>query len=373
MRSFAICGDDVRALQPGNASLKSLMIEGVAVHCGIIEAREPRFDPDSPEQRDHVLIRVRAFSCNYRDKSLILRMATSGRSRGFYAIGSEFVADVIAVGAGVGDLRPGDRVIGDNAYPQSGAAGVLGGIPGNQGSRELQVLHRVKLARIPASMPDAVAASFSIGGQTTYSMIRRLGLEDGDAVVVTAAKSNTSLFAIAALRQHNVDVHALSTSDRFADELYALGVKTLIVADPSKQPLARDPQVMEIVRQTGGFAGAIDPYYDIYLAHMPDILAIGGRYITCGLYTQYRAADGGVPRPPLDPLHVSLQVLTKNISLIGNCIGTRDDLQRALADHAAGRLPVRIDRTFHGTETAEFLERTYNSPDRFGKVVFAYD
>ena len=76
-------------------------------------------------------------------------------------------------------------------------------------------------------MPDDIAAGFSIGGQTTYGMIRRLDLHEGDAVLVTAAKSNTSLIAIAALKNQPVEVYGLSTSDRHANDLAALGLREL--------------------------------------------------------------------------------------------------------------------------------------------------
>ncbi|HEX5454148.1 MAG TPA: zinc-binding alcohol dehydrogenase family protein [Stellaceae bacterium] len=373
MRNFAICSQDVRMSQPDNPTLESVAIEGITVHCGIVETRDPAFDPNDAGQRQHVLIRVRAFSCNYRDKALILRMATSGRDNAFYSIGSEFVAEVVAVGANVTDLAPGDRVIGDNAYPDSGVPGLLPGVPTNHGSRELQVLHRAKLARIPPAMSDAVAASFSIGAQTTYSMIRRLGLDVGDPVLVTAAKSNTSLFAISALRQHNVDVYAVSTSERFSSELDALGVKELIVADPTREPLGGQPQIAAIIAGTGGFAGVIDPYCDLYLPHMPPIMAIGGRYITCGAYDQYLALVGRSRKPiPVQLGQLPFLVMFKNLTLIGNCIGTVDDLRRAIADYGAGRLPVRVDRVYGGTDTGGFLDRTYNAPDRFGKVVYTY-
>jgi NADPH:quinone reductase-like Zn-dependent oxidoreductase len=373
MRNFAICSHDVRMSQSHNPTMQSLTIEGAAVHCAIIETPEPRFDPHEPNQGRHVLVRVKAFSCNYRDKALILRMAMSGRDNAFYSIGSEFVAEVIAAGADVSDLAPGDRVIGNNAYPDSGVPGVLPGVPTNHGSREFQVLHRAKLARIPSKMPDTVAAAFSIGAQTTYSMIRRLALSAGDPVLVTAAKSNTSLFAISALRHHDGDVYAVSTSERFADELSDLGVKELVIADPSLQPLASYPQLAAIIGRTGGFAGVIDPYCDLYLPHMPPIMAIGGRYITCGAYDQYLALVGRSRKPiPVELGQLPFLVMFKNISLIGNCIGTEDDLQRAIADYAVGRLPVRVDRIYGGADTGEFLDRTYNAPDRFGKVVYVY-
>jgi NADPH:quinone reductase-like Zn-dependent oxidoreductase len=374
MRSLAICSSDIPFLQPGNRSLGSLEIEGIPVICGIVEAKPPAFDPRSTRQRRHVLVRVNAFSCNYRDKALIMRVATS-RSRGaFYAIGSEFVGEVVSAGSEVADLVAGDRVIGNNAYPQSGVPGLSAGVPTNYASHELLVLHRAKLARIPEGMPDSVAASFSIAAQTSYSMIRRLDLPSGASVLVTAAKSNTSLFAIAALAGRGFDVYALSTSDRFAEELHRLGVTELFVSDPSRGPLAADPAIADAAARTGGFVGVVDPFFDVYLPHMPAIMAVGGRYISCGLYDQYLGLLGrAAPPPGAPPAAALMTAIVKNICIIGNCIGSTEDLEHALADYSAGRLPVRIDHVFGGSETAAFLERTYNARDRFGKVVYAYD
>jgi NADPH:quinone reductase-like Zn-dependent oxidoreductase len=148
---------------------------------------------------------------------------------------------------------PGDRVIGNNAYPQSGVPGLPAGVPTNHASHEFLVLHRAKLARIPEGMPDSVAASFSIAAaQTSYSMIWRLDLPRGASVLVAAAKSNTSLFAIAALAGRGFDLYALSTSDRFAEELHRPGVEELFVADPSRGPLAADPAIASAAARIGG-------------------------------------------------------------------------------------------------------------------------
>jgi NADPH:quinone reductase-like Zn-dependent oxidoreductase len=129
-----------------------------------------------------------------------------------------------------------------------------------------------------------------------------------------------------------------------------------------------------VVAQKGGFAGVIDPYCDLYLAHMPAVMAVGGRYTSCGYYDQYLGLIGR-ERPPLRvPLgQLPGLVLIKNLSIIGNCIGLTADLDQALRDFAAGQLAVRIDRVYRGTDTAAFLERTYNASDRFGKVVYAYN
>ena len=69
-----------------------LEVDGVAVSCGLVGAPMPHFDPASPAHREAMLLRVRAFSCNYRDKAFVRSL-----------IGSEFVADVVAAGR---DVQP---------------------------------------------------------------------------------------------------------------------------------------------------------------------------------------------------------------------------------------------------------------------------
>ena len=61
-----------------------------------------------------------------------------------------------------------------------------------------------------------------------------------------------------------------------------------------------------------------------------------------------------------------------NLQLIGNCLGSVDDLRRALADHLGGRLDVTIDSVHGDGNVGTFLDRTFNAADRFGKVVYRY-
>ena len=66
-------------------------------------------------------------------------------------------------------------------------------------------------------------------------------------------------------------------------------------------------------------------------------------------------------------------MMTQNLVIMGNCLGTSDDLTRALADWQAGKLAVPIDSVHRGDAIAAFVERTYVSPERLGKVVFRYE
>lgn len=67
------------------------------------------------------------------------------------------------------------------------------------------------------------------------------------------------------------------------------------------------------------------------------------------------------------------QLIVGNIEVLGNCLGSTSDLQHALRDFASGRLEVIVDSCFLASGAADFLNRTYNATNRFGKVVCHLD
>ena len=370
MRTFAIFGPKVDRDAYTRVDIQTAEIDDVPVHCGIVETEAPVFDLADAANLHKVLIRVLAFSLNYRDKNIIFKMSRKGPGDRVYVIGSEFVAQVLEVGTAVTELAPGDLVIGNNAYPLSGWDGLQPGIPSNHSSREFQILHKAKLIKVPETMPKDVAAAFSIGGQTTYSMLRRLQLFEGANVLVTSGKSNTSLFVINALRRHKVNTYVTSTSRAFESELKAMGVKELCVI-PSTMAFDKDSTIAN-VKKKNGFHFVIDPYWDLHLSRSIDVMAIGGKYITCGLYDQYLSLIGKPAPASQHTGHELGCVMMKNLSIIGNCIGTTEDLLNALGDYSAGVLDVVIDSTFTDGNAAGFLHRCYSAKSRFGKVVYQY-
>ncbi|MBD2395830.1 zinc-binding alcohol dehydrogenase family protein [Cyanobacterium aponinum FACHB-4101] len=373
MRTIAICGNNVKNIIASPSFVQSLQMNGVRVNCGLIHTQAIKFDPSHPEYQDHVLIKIKGFSCNYRDKTLILQTATAGVDNRFNAVGSDWVAEVVDFGSNVTDLQKGDRIINNNAYPDSGVKGLFEGVPTNHGSKEYRVLHRAKLMKIPPQMPDEVAAAFSIGAQTTYSMIRRLTLSQGENVLVTAAKSNTSLFAIQGLQKHNVNVYASTTSRKFEQELLDMGVKKVVLIDPNSPKLMSEETIASLKQEITGFDGIIDPFFDVHCDKLIPALNVWGRYITCGLYNQYSHLTGEEFNSiGLTPTSM-VNMMINNIQIMGNCIGLTSDLEDAIADYVSGKLKVNIDSVFTGNQVAEFFERTYNAKDRFGKVVYCYD
>lgn len=374
MRSIAICGPKVWEKQPHNPSLGTLEMDGVTVTCGCLDGPAPVFQRQAPEQAQQVLLKIRAFSCNYRDKALMFRMATRQEVEyAYYAIGSEFVAEVLEVGVEVHTVQVGDRVMVNGSYPVADVPGVPGGLPTNQASQEYQILHHAKVLAIPATMPDDVAAAFSIGAQTIFSMLRKLAIPPGARVLVTAAKSNTSLFAINALKHADVTLYATSTSSRGADALQHMGVHELAVVDPASPSWLDYAPLRQVVDTYGGFDYVIDPFYDLHLGKVIALMKPGGTYITCGFYDQYLAMLGkSFQSTGASFARVMSDVMLKNVQLIGNCLGVTADLRRALEAYTAGTFQVVLDSVYSGPQVQDFLHRTYNASERLGKVVYRY-
>lgn len=374
MRNVAICGDKIKFSVFEDNFVDTIEINQVNILGGLLHTDNLQFDKNNPKNHHQVLVKKKAFSCNYRDKNIIFKMSVKGPEDSFYTVGSDFVGEVVDLGKEVTELKIGDRVIGNNAYPQAGVADVRPGIPSNHGSKEYQIFHQVKLIKIPPEMSDEVAASFSIGGQTSYSIIRKFNPTRGANVLITAAKSNTSLFVINALKKYDVNIYATTTSNLFVEELKAMGVKEVIKIEKNPNSLLENESIKQFVEKTGGFDCVFDPFFDLYLEQAVELMNFEAKYITCGLYDQYFDLIGqNFTSFSLNTGQIMGLATIKNLQIIGNCLGTTDDLKNAVQDYTSGKLKVNIDSVFTGKQIGKFFDRTYNAEDRFGKVVYKYD
>lgn len=350
-------------------------VDGVAFGCGLIPSAVPAFDPDAPESVGSVLVRVTAFSCNYRDKAFV-RSMRAVPSRRFSGIGSEFAGEVVAVGAGVVDLTPGDRVVSNHHFAGrvAGDDGVRDGVASNQASRGHHLLAARKLRRVPEGMPDDVAATFSLNGQTAFSMVRRLELRPGTNVLVTSAASNTSLFILAALAHRQVNVYVVTSSEKHVTRLRELGVRDVHVVGRNLAGFRDSTSVTAFAESVGGFDYILDPFFDLHVDKAVELLNPFGKYITCGLVGQneHVAASSGVRAEPPNAGRVLGLLIVRNLSIIGNCIGLSTDLDAAMGAYVDGRFRPVIDSVYTGEEAGAFLDRTFNDSNRFGKVVFRY-
>jgi len=99
----------------------------------------------------------------------------------------------------------------------------------------------------------------------------------------------------------------------------------------------------------------------------------GGKYVTCGFYNQYSPF---VNEPFIyrgdNFTRLFMNVMAKNISIIGNCIGLREDGLKAINDYKEGKFHIIIDKIFSEGQEVDFFDLTYNFKDRLGKVVYKY-
>lgn len=352
--------------------IQTLRIAGTRVDLGIVEVDVPHFDAQDPRNDDYALVRVDAFSCNYRDKAIIVRRSINAQSdlasvaSPVTFFGSDFVGTVLAKGRRVHEFSVGDRVIPDCSYLSARCKGAAPGVVTNDASRGWLRIHRGKLIRVPDTMNDEVASSFSIGAQTSHSMVRRSGVGEGSRALVLSARSNTSLFIINTLLSCGVETVAATTSSWTQEEKDSVSPAHVV-------HMVKNSSDWPIIEGVGGFDAVFDPFYDL---HFPDALKAlkhNGAYITCGFKNQHERfteATDSRDAQRFDSAMVELMVGCK--TLIGNCIGTHEDLRGAVESFSRGTRVVPIDSIFSIAQGDEFLNRTFCDAGRFGKVVLRY-
>lgn len=376
MKTIAVVS--AQALLQNNSEIKSqsVSIHGRAVCVALIDTPIPDFDASDESFKDAVLIQKHAFSLNFRDTGLIFladyRLQRKPESIQFVAIGSEFVGTIKAVGANVPDFRIGDRVIANAAYPYSEHIGIAPGLPTNNASKEYEVFHYSKVIRIPNSLPDEVAAGFTVGAQTAFSMIRRSGIKPAETCLITAGSSNTSLFLIAALRHKGIRMVVLTTNNNHVERLLKKGAHRVVVIERN-QLLQNNEAFNAMLQEEKKFDVVFDSYSDIYAGQLMGYIAVNGRYITCGVYNQYsNFLKEDFQYLGESSTMVMAKIILNNITVMGNCLGTTQDLQDALVAYDVGQFEVLIDATYNPDQLVDFFNQTYNSRTRFGKVIMKY-
>ncbi|KOO46497.1 alcohol dehydrogenase catalytic domain-containing protein [Priestia koreensis] len=336
---------------------------------GAIDCDQPTFDTKSDKNNEYVLVRVTAFSCNYRDKALLVENYNSiiRSDRLFVPFGSEFSAEVVAVGKGVDEFEIGDGVISDCSYPYSGKEGVLPGVATNFASMGWLRLHKKKLIKKPNTLTESEGACFSLGAQTAAGMIRRSGiLENGGNPLVLSARSNTSLFIIKQLLSYGVTPLCLSTSGWNEEEIQAIQpsrVMSLSSALNNEGNCMSDQQITHV----------FDPFFDMNIGYALHFLQTGGTYITCGIRDQHPLLSNETPKDAEATVRGALEMsIVKNVAILGNCLGSREDLEGAIQLQTKSEMGIIIDEEYRIEQGVEFIQRSFFDSARFGKCVLLY-
>lgn len=290
-----------------------------------------------------LLVKVEAASLNRADLGL---------RKGTYRVdpkdlpiipGREFAGAVAAVGAGVTDFKPGQRVV---AYPGKG------------GYAEYAVTKALWARPVPDGVDAAVAAALPTVFLTAwFALIENGKIKSGDHVLVQAGGSGVGTAAIQIAKHLGARVFTTAGSDEKCQRLLPLG------ADAAINYSAKDFR-QEVQRLTGG--RGVDIVLEmiggeVYNRSL-EALAPGGRLVSIG------GAVGPVPDPP--------PTLTEGRK------ATRFSITNYLNAHPEGfrqmdsfldmvrrkKFQVVIDRVFPLAETRA-AQRYLEGRAHFGKVI----
>jgi NADPH:quinone reductase-like Zn-dependent oxidoreductase/pimeloyl-ACP methyl ester carboxylesterase len=305
-----------------------------------------------------VLVRIRAVSLNRRDLGVRdLSYPVNGADH--FTPLSDGAGDVVAVGEGVTDWRPGDRVMSTFFQNHPGGRMTLPAVMSSLGAggpgvfADHVILAETGLVAMPTGWTYEQAACLPCAGVTAWSALKTLGqLQAGDHVLVIGT-GGVALFALQIAAASGAKPIVLSSSDDKLERAKALGA----VAGLNYRA---HPEWPEQVRKLTGGAGV---QHVIELGGVGTLkksvvsLGLGGHLALIG------ALDGFGGEMSVLPLIFS------GLRVGAVMVGSRAE-HRALVDFmVAHELAPVIDRVF----TFDEAEAAYQhaGSGAFGKVVIS--
>jgi NADPH:quinone reductase-like Zn-dependent oxidoreductase len=321
----------------------------------VLNADRPTPEP-GPGQ---IAVRMRAASLNARDH---------GVTRGIYGYTkfpviplSDGAGEVTAVGPGVTQFKPGDRVASTFFQTWSGGrmpadvsrnslGGMLDGVLAEQ-----VVLPQHGAIHVPDHLSFAEAATLPCAALTAWhALIEAGGLKAGETVAVLGT-GGVSCFAVQFAKMHQAKVFLTSSSDVKLERAQALG------ADHTINYRATPDWDQEILKQTDG--AGVDHVLEV---GGPNTLEKSMAAVRPGgsIYVIGAVAGAGQINPRI--------INRKAITLKGIHVGPRDmfaNMNRAIA--ATGLRPA-IDQTFPFADAKRAYEYQASGA-HFGKIVISVD
>jgi NADPH:quinone reductase-like Zn-dependent oxidoreductase len=329
-------------IRAGATSLDDMALRDVA---------EPQAGPGE------VLVRVRACSLNYRDQIIPLGFYMGGTVAVDTVPLSDGAGEVVAVGAGVTSVKPGDRVAGTffqnwiDGPPNPGAGPALGAPPATGMLQDLVVLPEHGVVPLADSLSFEEAACLPCAGVTAWNALMEgpHPVRAGESVLVLGT-GGVSLLALQIAKAAGAQVIATSSSDEKLARVTALGAnKTINYREvPAWGTAAADLSGggVDHVVEVGG-AGT--------LKQSITAVGFGGEIALIGVLTR----EGDTNPHPL---------MFKGGSIRGIFVGSRGMASRLNGFIDTHGIKPVIDRTF-AIEDAIEAYRYQSSSALFGKVV----
>jgi NADPH:quinone reductase len=286
--------------------------------------------PEPTLSAGQVLVRVGAVSVNPID-TYIRNGANYWPLPIPYIVGADLAGTVVAVGAGVTELREGDRVWGSNQ-----------GLMGRQGSfAELVAIDAKWLYPTPTTVSDEDAAASALVGITAHlGLISRAHLSVGESVFVRGGAGGVGSMVVQMAKAMGAKVIATAGGPEKAEVCKKLGADHVIdykTEDIGKKLLEYAPGGVNVFWET-----LRDPDFDLAVGCMSEnarMILMAGRTAR--------------PEFPVGPFYV------KGCSLFGFAMfKASPEQQRGCAQDinhwlAGGMVKPLIDRVMPLSETAE--------------------
>lgn len=310
--------------------MKALALDAVGglEHLAVREVPEPVI-----EAPGDVRVRVHAAALNRLD--LFVAGGLPGVSYRFpHVVGSDGAGVVESVGSEVTGVRPGDRVMINPGTACGRCAACLEGEeslcrhfrvvgehrPGT--AAEYVVVPSENLAAVPADMPWAEAAAFSLATLTAWRMLTtRAALRAGETVLIWGIGGGVAMAALQVARLLGARTIVTSGSDAKLEAARRRGADVAInhaIADT----------VAEVRRETGGRGAdvVVDSVGEARWEESLRALRRGGRLVVCGATTG--------PRVSLD----LRRLFWHQWSVMGSTLGSRREYAEIVRHAHEGRL-----------------------------------
>jgi NADPH:quinone reductase-like Zn-dependent oxidoreductase len=285
--------------------------------------------PQPVPANDEVLVRVRAASVNPVDRAIVagyMQMMVVAP----LTLGVDFAGEVVAIGADVQHVKPGDAV-----YGMSTAFGTFA---------EYAVVKASGVAPKPQSVDDVHTAAVPLTGLSAWQTLFSLAqLQSGERLLIHGAGGGIGRFAVQLAKHTGAYVIAHDKANK-SDFVKQLGADEFI---------ATDSQRFEDV------VGAVHVVLDLvggeYVERSFNVLKPGGRYVTtAAMLPEDAGKDRGIK---------AMRAYTQP---------TVEELRKLAEAIDAGSLKVFVNSTFpiEETQTALFYKPQNGTP---GKVVITVD
>ncbi len=340
--------------------MRALALSGTGgpEHLAVVEMPRPEIGGS-----EDVLVRVHAAGLNRLD--LFVAAGLAGIDYAFpHVVGSDGAGVVEAVGAGVWQVRPGDRVMINPALSCGCCPACLEGEESLCASFRVLGEHRpgtaadyvvvpaANLARVPEAMPWSQAAAFSLATLTAWRMlVTRARVRAGETVLIWGIGGGVAMAALQITQLLGLRAIVTSGSPAKLEAARRFGAADAI-------DHARTDVVAEVRRLTGGRGVdvVVDSVGERSWQDSLRALRRGGRLVICGATTG-----------PMISLDLR-RLFWHQWSVLGSTMGNRREYAEIVRLAHQGQLWPVVDRVVPLAQWPVALERLQRG-EQIGKLV----